>query len=336
MKVYTLLLGLLLLSSCLPYVVNHDVIYAPKVLLSPDVDTLLIVNNTGYQGPHKGHKYQFMDRAGLLLQRTDTFNNEFLTALSSSFRKMGIVTLLEEESIRTDSAYLRISKLDSLRVHCLNKKHRADFALVLDQGAVSSDLNVTRLRDTTALYFNYILSYATRFHVHDMLHDIELAEVNEQTATSWETLNTSFTKGVNSLAFDESMRQREVERMTDQVMKSFFPYSVTHERRIFYSGNMNLKDALQYVKKGRWEESFVIWSYMYNKSQKSTIRLYSALNLAFYFERVNMLSQTYYWLKLAQRISGGVPADVEEYITVYLQSVEKRLQELSPQVVGYY
>lgn len=337
MKVYSSLICLLLLfSSCLPYVIRHDVVYAPKIFLSPDVDTLLIVNNTGYQKPRMGHKYIFLDEQGILLQRTDTFNNEFLVELSDNFRKMGITTLLEERTVRNDSDYLMIRPVDSLMLDSLNRKHHADFALVLDKGAVSGDLVVSKLKDTTALYFNYALEYATRFHVHDMLQDIELADVSEKTVTNWEALNISFTKGVNSLAFDEVMRKREIGRMTDQIMKSFFPYGITHERWIFYNMNVNLKDAVRYAKKGKWEEASVIWLYMYKNSRKPITKLYSALNLAYHFERMNMLSQTSYWLKIAQGLSDNMQIGEDDYISGYLKSVEKRLNEPSPRVIGYY
>lgn len=337
MKVYSSLICLLLLfSSCLPYVIRHDVVYAPKVFLSPDVDTLLIVNNTGYQKQRMGHKYIFLDEQGILLQRTDTFNNEFLVDLSNNFRKMGIITLLEERSVRRDSDYLMIRPVDSLMLDSLNRKHHADFALFLDKGAVSGDLIVSKLKDTTALYFNYALEYATRFHVHDMVRGIELADVSEKTSTNWEALNVSFTKGVNSLAFDEVMRKREIGRMTDQIMKSFFPYGITHERYIFYNMNVNMKDAVRYVKKEKWEDASVIWLYMYKNSTKPMTRMYSALNLAYHFERMEMLSQTSYWLKLAKKLSDNMKVGEHDYINEYLKSVEKRLNESSPRVIGYY
>lgn len=337
MKVYSSLICLLLLfSSCLPYVINHDVIYAPKVFLSPDVDTLLIINNTGYQRQRDGHKYIFHDKGGILLQRTDTFNNEFLAELSKSFRKMGVITLLEERAVRSDSDYLEVRPLDSVIVDSLYRKHHADFALVLDKGAVSGDLVVSKLKDTTALYFNYALSYFTDIHMHNMQQNINLTNVSSKTGTSWEALNASFTNGVNSLAFDDVMRKNEIGKMTDQIMRSFFPYGITHERCVFYNSNMNMKDAVRYVKKNKWDEASIIWSYIFENSQNATNKLYSALNLAHHFERMDMLSQTYYWLKIAEGLSDNMKIGEDNYISEYLTSVEKRLNTPKPQVIGYY
>lgn len=337
MKVLSsLILIICLLTSCFPYAVRQDVVYAPQVYFTPNTDTILLVNNTGYQMARQGHSYIFQDEAGTLVQRTDSFNQEFLLELAKSFKAMGVTAHVESHSLRHDSDYLERKPLDSLMMDSLKRKYKTGFAVVLDAGAVTGDLLVSKLKDTTALYFRYALSYNTDFHVLDLNTHGELAKVSKKTLTNWEAVNISFTKGVQSFAFEDRMRKNEICNMIDQVMKSFFPYGETHERLIFYNKNLNMKDAVRYARKNKWEEASLIWLYMYEHAAKPGHKLYSALNLAYYFERENMLSQTRFWLQKAEDLSKHAYADEQNYMKEYRKDVEKRLSEPEPQVIGYY
>ncbi|MGL5318587.1 MAG: DUF6340 family protein [Bacteroidales bacterium] len=328
MKVYSSLIGLILLfSSCFPYLINHEVIHAPKVHFTQSIDTLLILNNAGLQSHREGHKYFFQEEGGVLVQNTDSFNNQFLLALGEGFSRMGIATKIEEVSFRTDSDYLQVKPVDTYQLNRLKEKHHADFALVLNKGSVKGEMKINPMNQLSGYIFNYDLLYTAGFEAYDLTRNQKVAEVTSETTTQWETFNLSFKEGISMFGFHGLMRERQINQMLDRVMRDFFPHAEPQKRYIFYNKDVNLKDAVRYVKRDKWEEASMIWRYLYENSSKPVVKYYSAINLACHFEHTGMLSQSRYWLQnAAPLVQKMAPAD-QEYLVSFLNSVEKRLEE---------
>ncbi|MGL5785259.1 MAG: DUF6340 family protein [Bacteroidales bacterium] len=330
------LIVLLLLSSCAsPYVIQLEVQKAPEMYISPGVRSITIVDNSVNQSPYEGHTISYGNKVQRLYQETDSLSKNLLMELSRAFESMGIKTRLIQESIRTDSNYLSKSVVNKNKIAQILKGDSPDLILFLDRGLTTSSLSLAGMESSNAFFVKYDLAYQTDFRFYDPHKQTDLIELNKRSAHGWEHIDWSVDNVLQVFQFN-NLREEVLMSKLDQIMKALFPYIITSDRILYCNTNLNMKDALRYAKRHNLNDASIIWQYLYDNSKKETERFYCAMNLAYFYETQNMLSQTHFWLRNAKNFSSVASEENLDYLKKYTVEIENRMSESLPVRIGDY
>lgn len=330
------LISLLLFASCAtPYVVQVEVHKAPEMYISPSVQSVTIVDNSVGQSAYEGHTISYANKVQRLYQETDSLNSDLLQELTKAFESMGIKTYLIREKLRNDSNYLSKSIVTKDKLRAIKKESDSDIVLFLDRGLTTSVLSLAGMESSNAFHVKYDLAYQTDFRFYDMKKEKDLIELNKRSSITWEHIDWSVDNVLYKFQF-ENLREQVVMNKLDQIMKSLFPYIITSDRILFCNTNLNMKDAIRYAKRNNLENASIIWHYLYDNSKNDMERFYCTLNLAYFYEMNNLLSQARFWLANAEKLSAVATEDNRIYMKKYIGEIENRIAEVAPVQIGDY
>ncbi|NCC08969.1 MAG: tetratricopeptide repeat protein [Bacteroidia bacterium] len=161
---------------------------------------------------------------------------------------------------------------------------------------------------------------------------------------SWEAYGDSESSAISSTIPDTAIIRIVSDFSGTIPVKKIVPHWKTVTRSLYASGTVAMRDAAVYVREENWEAAYQLWNDLFKKTKSTKKKMYTAFNIAIYYEIQDNLQMAKEWaskaLTYAKRVDkvdkkisqSSTENQIPNYfmIMLYLQKLEERLNNLTP------
>jgi len=315
-----------------------DVLRPAQAEFAPEVENLLIVNNSKVQPENFGHTTRFftgqMQEVSVPTDSVSLFALSVLTDAIDNINFFNSVDLLLN-SINRNTNFSSITPLPRATVVNLSRMHDADAILSLDHIAVRSDVR------------EYI------HHHRDLGYSLSLA-VLEVRYESWWSIHYPNSPEVVGLHFRDSLiwesdwhhdRVEALEALPyrydalidgalfvgQNSVRRFLPFWEKSDRFFFNPSNRLMRQAIDSVVVQNWESALELWKQVFESSENNRLRAESANNIAIAYEILGDFDEALKYAKISYELFNTTVTTRESTLirlSDYIQELQRRKVEI--------
>lgn len=333
---YTLFLGLVFASCQTVSVITIEVKRPAEISIPENVQKVVVVNNIEDQPDDYGHKV--LSSNGTIRKDSnpkfktaglgDLFTNELVARLNSIHWFTVYKQKLSVPSYKTFLEELPLSKSQSQE---LKDSTQSDLIISLDRLIIESEIKLNFLDDQNL--FRVTMdgrSYPT-IGLYTAKEGKVLYTIRQQDSLYWQNYGLTSEQAVSGFPAPQNCFQDLVMYGVDRIMKKLIPYSEQVNRWYYSSGNINLHDAANYVKRNRWDDAASIWEYVYENNKRVKVKAFSAANMALYCEIIDRFDEAIEWAEKSvqhfNQMKSDSARDEAEGILQYISELKRRKEE---------
>lgn len=133
-----------------------------------------------------------------------------------------------------------------------------------------------------------------------------MVTVTSNDSVFWEIYGNSETYVRTHIIQDSKAMDEASEFAGSILVKSLVPYWKTAQRYVFTNGSVDMRDAAIFVREKSWDKAFKLWEQAYQSTKSDKKKMYTALNIALYYEMKDSIEEAETWAIKAQTLARRV------------------------------
>lgn len=330
-----LLVAALFFSSCKTAMLytTLDVLRPAKLEFAPDVENLLIVNNSKAQPAGVGHSSRlFNGQVQNVEISSDSVSLFCLSVLKEEIEMTDFFASVDLllHSINNDQNFASISPLQRVTVEELCKTYDADAVLSLDHIVAKSELQ--EYYDVDWAQFLAVLE--TRYEMLWSIHypnKVGAIAVQFKDSLFWEANSYNRNRMLESLPDRQDALIDGALLVGQNSAKRFVPYWEKTDRYFFDSNNKLMKQGMDSVYVRNWQSALDSWKQAFNSTSNVKLRAEAANNMAIANEILGEYDEALKYAKLSFDIFNSrilIDNDVLVRLSNYIVEVYQRKKEI--------
>ncbi|MDR2949973.1 MAG: DUF6340 family protein [Prevotella sp.] len=285
-------------SSCVTTnYITIDVREPAVVSFEPEIKNIVIVNNSASQADEEiqanGEK-----KSDLSVISTDSAKILFTSSLQQFmneekyFDKVDIYPYATNSGERND-----VKPLSARNVQTICHERKADALIALDLFLVTAELE-----SVSTEYFSVYNVLKAKIGTMMRVYNIDGSQLSPPIAhvdslfmegfNDWSKLSNSIPE-INKLVNDISVKA------ADDITSVFIPSWKTQDRWFYSDNSKEQKNALTFVKNGKWQEAANIWGELFEKETNRNKKIRLASNIALANESLDDVDNAVSWIDIA-------------------------------------
>lgn len=328
------LLFCLLLSSC--KVVNSisiDYLLPADVSYPEGIKTVAVVNNTLQDSIGRKRVLNNISNTdnrelGVIDCDSKTVTEELAQNLADANYFDQVVIC--DSALRQNDHSSRENRLSQEEVRELSEDLGVDMIVSLEDANMAIKRRYFHVPDYTAVQSSLDATVNTVVRLYLPVRAIPLVTLSDKDSIYWI---------INSRSLTEEIVKEASSFAATLPVRHLVPTWTTVDRYYYASGSVDLRDAAVYVKENEWDKAFELWSKV-NKEKNEKFQMYSAFNIALYYEMKDNLEAAKEWCEKARDLAdkkqrrnskGEVTEPTQDYAmtSLYLLDLDKRMNNVS-------
>lgn len=319
---------IVLLASCTS--INYltiDVKKPAEVTIDPQVTKIAVVSNFAAQPETFGHKaYTFNRKEKDPQLSTDSLGPMFVDLLSDKLSRVGRIEVVNRE-VESNKSFYDDSSLTSAQLQQISDSTKADLVISIDRFLVESTIRLDFSRSIHLYKVAMDARANPALHLYDVRNGGKSQLLQSKDTLYWENFDIDSESAISRFPSLSDCFHDLVNYSSDRVMKKLFPHFEKATRFYYSTSNLNLKDAVRFVKEGKWEEATAIWQYFYENSKSKKLKGYCALNMALSSEMVDDYDKAIEWCDKATSLLNQVKSTSSQVDRARIAEYKKELQQ---------
>ena len=259
-----------------------DVLRPAQVEFAPEVENLLLVNNSKIQPEDTGHSTRLFSGQTLdVSAQTDSVALFALSVLAEEIEYINFFasTDLVLHSINRNTNFSSITPLPRATIINLFATYDADAILSLDHIAATSEIREYLYRDWG--YFSAVLAvrYETWWSIH-YPNRPEVVALHFQDSLFWEADAYNRAQVLEKLPHRQDALIDAALFVGQNSAKRFVPFWEKSDRYFYNSNNSLMQQAMDSVVVQNWEGALELWKQVFNATNNTKLRAEAANNIA--------------------------------------------------------
>lgn len=342
MRFLPIILLVLSFSSCKTAMLytTLDVLRPAQVEFAPDVENLLIVNNSAIQPVDSGHTVRlFNGKPQSISVSTDSVALFCLSVLADEIESTDFFSMvdLHLESLRKNQDFKSLVPLQRETVKNLCEMYDADAVLSLDHVVV---------RDEVVEHYDYdwgmyLALLAVRHETLWSIHypgRVGVTAVHFKDSLFWESEAYNRKKALEELPDRQDAIIDGALSVGQNAAKRFIPYWEKSDRYFYDSNNKLMKQGMDSVYVKNWKGAIALWEQVFYTSNKSNLKAQAANNIAIAYEITENYDKALEFVKIAIDIfNSKIVVDNETLVrlsdyTIELYRRKREIEKLNRQL----
>lgn len=304
-----------------------------EIAIPENVQSVVVVNNSVDQPEDFGHKAFSSDgssrKSATLKIKTEGVADLFVTELAKRLNDLHWFKVYKQKlNISSSKTFLEEAPVSFSTLRQVEDSTQADMIISLDRYLVESDIKLNYQVEQNVFRVTMDARAYPTVRLYDISKRQIIHSIRQQDSLFWQNYGLSSEQAINGIPSPEICFQDMVMYSVDRVMKKIVPFSEQVERIYYVSGNVNLRDAANYVKRNRWDDAASIWEYLYENHKRTKIKAYSAANMALYCEISDKFDEAIEWAEKSishfQQLKSESAKQEAGFLLRYVKELEQR------------
>lgn len=308
-------------------------VYVPLEILRPatttlpdSIHTLAIINNAPERSlqEDEGEIIDIYNEQQKLQIERENLIPYFIQSLSSTL-KSASGNNLSILSLSNDSVTGNILPND--KILSIKDSLKADAILSLDKLSVVPTIKLTQIDEALIVGDLNIIVHSDLklYNGYTIPNSYSFSDT-----LSWQSYGETQNRTLNKFPYFQGCLIDAANYSGEQICKNFYPYIDNADRFYFVTQYPLMKEANLYWKKGKYDEAFYLWEYIYDNTKDAGRKAKAAANMALYEELHDRYESSSNWVKKSLNIFSKKPdkySDYIEYLLEYLSQLNIRIKE---------
>ena len=312
MKILNLFATVLIVFLCSCSSAVHfqtETFRAAQTMLPAINKKIVLVDNALQQPDSVGtHIYKGNVIIDSLSVSKDSVKVNLMSYLADQFYNSGFFedVLIYTLPMRTDNSWNSVTELTLQQQDLIYSQTGADWILSLDY--LSSDFDIitfnpsgqalfsTSMKLTTQSLYSIYKEGASKYEKRYLIAD----------TLTWQSFGFDVATSYVNLPEFKPAIEDGLYWNADKSSKTWIPYKQIEERFFVKSSNPAMREADELRAKGRYEDASYMWEYVYENYERAELKMYSAYNLAIYYESINDYEKSIEWLDKSMAVAPAI------------------------------
>ena len=310
-----------------------DVLRPAQVEFAPEVESLLIVNNSKVQPEYFGHTTRFFTgQAQEVSVPTDSVSLFALSVLAEEIDNINFFswTDLILHSVNTNTDFNTINPLPRTAVVSLSQVHDADAILSLDHIIARSEIQEYFSASWGFSAFLNV-SYESWWSIHQP-NSPEVVALHFRDSLFWESgWYHSRTEALEALPYRYDALIDGALFVGQNSVRRFLPFWERSDRFFYNPNNRLMRQAMDSVVVQNWEAALELWRQAFESSENKRLRAEAANNMAIANEILGDFDDALKYAKISYELFSATVATRESTLirlSDYIQELYRRQREI--------
>ena len=286
---YTLfILFVLFFTSCKTAMVftTLDILRPAQVEFPPEVENLLIINNSKIQPEDVGHSIQFFSgQTRNFSVPTDSVSLFVLSVLAEEIEQIGFFASVDLllNSANPNADFNSITPLPRATVNRLLNTYDADAILSLDHIIARSEIEENYFSGLGYFYTILNVRFDSFWSIH-YPNNVPTVALHFQDSLFWQSESHNRAQALEGLPDTQDALIDGALFVGYNSTRRFLPFWEQSDRFFFDSNNKLMRHAMDSVVVRNWESAAELWKQAFNSTNNTRLRGEAANNIAIAYE----------------------------------------------------
>ncbi|WP_455585841.1 DUF6340 family protein [Bacteroides sp.] len=248
-----------------------------------------------------------------------------------------------DSALRANDKIAREETLSQAEVVELTTKLDVDFLIALENLQFKATKIIRYLPEWNCYYGSIDLQAHPTVRIYIPNRARPMLTLTPNDSIFWEEYGNTSVYVENHLIKDSVMLKEASEFAGAIPVPQLLPHWKSDTRHFYTNGSVYMRDATVYVHENDWNKAFKLWKQAFDSSKSDKKKMYTAHNIALYYEISDDVEEAEKWALKAQELARKVEkidnkekgkldiSDIPNYvmISLYLTELQKRKNALS-------